>query len=61
MFEYIIWCPAGFYLKAPFIFDIADLFYLNYDLDFVSYADGTTPYNCGQDVSSFITKCQYTF
>ena len=34
---------------------IADLFYLNYDLDFASYADRKTPYICGQDFSS-ITK-----
>ena len=34
---------------------IVDLFYLNYDLDFASYADRKTPYICGQDFSS-ITK-----
>ena len=33
---------------------IADLFYLNYDLDFASYANNTTPYICGQDFSSII-------
>ena len=27
---------------------IADIFYLNYDLDFASYADDTTPNICGQ-------------
>ena len=53
-FEYIFWCPAGFCLRVSFIFDIEDLFYLNYDLDFGSYADGTTPYICRQDVSSIV-------
>ena len=37
-----------------FLIFIADLFYLNYDLDFANYADGTTPYIYGQDFSSFI-------
>ena len=37
-----------------FLIFIADLCYLNYDLDFASYADETTPYICGQDVSSII-------
>ena len=37
-----------------FLIFIADLFYLNYDLDFASYADDTTPYICGQDFSSII-------
>ena len=32
-----------------FLIFIADLFYLNYDLDFAGYADDTTPYICGQD------------
>ena len=45
MFEYIIWCPTGFY---------SDLFYWNYDLDFASYADDTTAYIFGQDLSSII-------
>ena len=55
MFEYIIWCPTGLYL-GPLLFltFIADLFYLNYDLDFASYTDDTTPYICGQDFSSII-------
>ena len=35
-----------------FLIFIADLFYLNYDLDFASYADDTTPYICEQDFSS---------
>ena len=55
MFEYIFWCPSGFYLGALlFLVFIADLFYLNYDLDFASYADDTTPYICGQDFNSII-------
>ena len=37
-----------------FLIFIADLFYLNHDLDFASYADDTTPYICGQDFSSII-------
>ena len=37
-----------------FLIFIAYLFYLNYDLDFASYADDTTPYICGQDFSSII-------
>ena len=37
-----------------FLIFIADLFYLNYDLDFPSYADDTTPYICGQDFNSII-------
>ena len=37
-----------------FLIFIADLFYVNYDLDFASYADDTTPYICGQDFSSVI-------
>ena len=37
-----------------FLIFIGDLFYLNYDLDFASYADDTTPYICGQDFSSII-------
>ena len=43
-------------LLWPLLFQIfiADLFYSNYDLDFESYADDTTPYICGQDFSSII-------
>ena len=37
-----------------FLIFIADLFYLNNDLDFASYANDTTPYDCGQDFSSII-------
>ena len=55
MFEYIIWCPTGFCFGASFVsVFIADLFYLNYDLDFASYADDPTPYIFGQDFSSII-------
>ena len=32
-----------------FLIFIADPFYLNFDLDFASYADDTTPYICGLD------------
>ena len=35
-----------------FLILVADL--LNYDLDFASYTDDTTPYICGQDLSSII-------
>ena len=35
-----------------FLIFIADLFFLNYDLDFASYADDATPYICEQDFSS---------
>ena len=55
MFEYIIWCPTGFYFGASFLSDIySRCFYLNYDLDFASYTDDTTPYICGQDFRSII-------
>ena len=37
-----------------FLIFITDLFYLNYDLDFASFADDTTPYICGQGFSSII-------
>ena len=37
-----------------FLIFIAKLFYLNDGLDFGSYANDTTPYNCGQDFSSII-------
>ena len=40
--------------RLLFLIFIADLFYLNYDLDFGSYADDTTPYICGQDFISII-------
>ena len=47
--------PEGSLLEPLlFLIFIADLFYLNYDLDFASYADDTTPYICGQDFSSII-------
>ena len=55
MFEHIIWYLWRYYFGALFfLIFIADLFYLNYDLDFASYADDTTPYICGQDVKSII-------
>ena len=37
-----------------FLIFIADLFYLNYDLDSASYADETSPYICEQNFSSII-------
>ena len=37
-----------------FLIFIADLFHLNYDLDFASYADDTTPHIFGQAFSSTI-------
>ena len=41
---YIIWCPTEGSILGPLLFlFIADLFYLNYDLDFASYADGIIP------------------
>ena len=47
--------PQGSILESLlFLIFIADLFCLNYDLDFASYADDTTPYICAQDFSSII-------
>ena len=47
--------PQGFIFRPPlFLIFIADLFYLNNDLDLASYAVYTTPYICGQDFSSII-------
>ena len=39
-----------------FIFIIfkADLFFINNDIDFASYADGNTSYVCGQNFSEVI-------
>ena len=37
-----------------FIIFIADLFFINNDIDFASYADDTTPYVCGQNFSEVI-------
>ena len=37
-----------------FIIFIPDLFFINNDIDFASYADDTTPYVCGQNFSEVI-------
>ena len=50
------WCPSGFYFGTSFVIIVADLFYSNYNLDFPSYADDTTPYICGQDFSAILKK-----
>ena len=47
--------PHDFILWALlFLIFIADLFYLNYDLGFASYADDTTACIVAQDLSSII-------
>ena len=38
---------------------VADLFYSNYNLDFPSYVDDTTPYICGQDFSVIVKKINF--
>ena len=55
MFE-LIGVPQGSIFRAFWflLFIIADPFYLNYNPDFASYADYTTPYICGQDFNSII-------
>ena len=39
--------------RILFIF-LADLFFINNDTDFASYADDTTPYVCGQEFSEVV-------
>ena len=47
--------PQGSVLQPIlFIMFIADLFFINNDTDFASYADDTTPYVCGQNVFEVI-------
>ena len=47
--------PQGSVLRPIlFIMFIADLFFINNDTDFASYADDTTPYVCGQNVFEVI-------
>ena len=53
------WCPSGFYFGTSFVIIVADLFYSNYNLDFPSYADDTTPYICGQDFSAIVKKINF--
>ena len=42
--------------KDPFLFIIfiADLFFINNDIDFASYADDTNSYICGPNFSEFM-------
>ena len=47
--------PQGWMLGTIlFIIFITDLFFINNDTDFASYADDTTPYVCGQNFFEFI-------
>ena len=47
--------PQGSVLRPIlFIMFIADLFFINNDTDFASYADDTTPYVCGQEFSEVV-------
>ena len=55
VFEYIIWCYPRFFLE-PLLFWIftTNIFYLNFDVEFASYADDTLPYICVQHFSIII-------
>ena len=54
--------PQGSVLRPLlFLIFIADLFYLNYDLDFASYANDTAPYICGQNFSTIINVPERNF
>ena len=55
MFEYIIWCPTGFYYGVSFISDIyCRSFSFELWSRFCKLCYDTTPYICGQDFSSII-------
>lgn len=53
------WCPSEFYFRTSFLIIVADLFYSNYNLDFPSYVDDTTPNICGQDFSVIVKKINF--
>ena len=55
VFEYIIWCYPRFFLE-PLLFwiFITNIFNLNFDVEFASYADDTLPYICVQHFSIII-------
>ena len=46
--------PQGSILGPILLIFIADLFFVNNDIDFASYADDATPYVCGHDFSEVI-------
>ena len=42
-----------------FIIFITDFFFINNDIDFASYADDTTPYVCGKNISEVINILEF--